>query len=135
GWLYDKIISSPFCAVNNNKLIFNVFVGVFLSLLVFQAYTAYFIAWAQNPNVPGAFNQDYVDIANSINALPAQTKKYVVVEAGGVLVNGIPMPAQTVMFLTNTYLPKNQDAKNIYYLLPNQVNEILKSSSQKFDLK
>ncbi|MCL5733174.1 MAG: hypothetical protein M1334_00725 [Patescibacteria group bacterium] len=129
-WLYDKVANSPFCALNNNKLIFNIFVVVFLFLLVVQAYTSYFIAWAQNPNVPGAFNQNYVDIANEINTFPVQTKKYVVVEAGGVLVNGIPMPAQTVMFLTNTFLPQNQDAKNIHYLLPNQVSEILKAPFQ-----
>jgi hypothetical protein len=127
-WLYEKIINSPFCAIKNNKLIFNIFTGVFLSLLVFQAYTSYFIAWAQNPNVPGAFNQDYVDIASQINALPLQTPKYVIVEAGGVLVRGIPMPAQTVMFLTNTFLPQEQNAKNIHYLLPDQINEIFKAT-------
>ncbi len=127
-WLYDKIINSPFCKLSkNSRLMFNIFVIIFLSLLAFQAYVSYFIAWAQNPNVPGAFNQDYADIASQINGLPLQTQKYVVVEAGGVLVRGIPMPAQTVMFLTNTFLPQEQDAKNIHYLLPDQIGETLKT--------
>ena len=129
-WLYDKIINSPFFSKKNNKLIFNIFTIFFLSLLILQAYAFYFIAWAQNPNVSSAFNQDYVDIANQINALPLQTPKYVIVEASGVLVRGIPMPAQTVMFLTNTFLPQEQQAKNIHYLLPNQINEIPKTLSQ-----
>ncbi len=127
-WFYNKIINSTFCASSKkNRLMFNVFAVVFLSLLAFQAYIFYFIAWAQDPNVPGAFNQDYADIAGQINALPIQIQKYVVVEAGGVLVRGIPMPAQTVMFLTNTFTPREQDAKNIHYLLPDQIGNIFKA--------
>lgn len=83
-------------------------------------YNKYFDQWAKNPNVAMAFNQNYVDIGNKLNSLPIKTKKYVLVNAWGVPVNGIPMPAQTVMFVTDTYTPEKQKAKNIYYLTEEQ---------------
>jgi hypothetical protein len=89
-----------------------------LVILVFEAYTTYFILWGKNPNTPGAFNADYVAVAKQINALPANVPKYVVVEASGVLVRGIPMPAQTMMFLTDTFIESNREAKNVHYVLP-----------------
>ena len=95
-----------------------------LSLFVFQAYYSYFVAWANNPNVQGAFAADYVALGRKLNSLPISMPKYVVVQAGGVTVNGIPMPAQTVMFITNTYAPESQRAKNIYYVLPNEEKNI-----------
>jgi len=97
---------------------------VFLSLLVFEAYNTYFVLWANNQNTADAFNADYVRIAEEINQLPKELPKYVIVEANGVPVRGIPMPAQTVMFITDTYSPENQNAKNIHYILPGQENEI-----------
>jgi 4-amino-4-deoxy-L-arabinose transferase-like glycosyltransferase len=90
----------------------------FLALLAFEAYRSYFVLWAKNPNVPEAFNADYVAIGRELNALPAATPQYVVVDATGVMVRGIPMPAQTVMFITDTFEPEEQAAKNIHYVLP-----------------
>ena len=40
--------------------------------------------------------------------------------SNGVEVRGIPMPAQTVMFITDTFTLKKQAEKNIHYLLPDQ---------------
>jgi 4-amino-4-deoxy-L-arabinose transferase-like glycosyltransferase len=97
---------------------------IFLALLAFEAYRTYFIVWANNPNVPEAFNADYLAIGRELNALPAATPKYVVVDATGVLVRGIPMPAQTVMFITDTFQPEDQVAKNIHYLLPDEESSI-----------
>ena len=108
--------------------------AIFLSLLMLEAYNTYFILWAKNPNTSGAFNADYVAFGQALNQLPPDIPKYVIVEAGGVPVNGIPMPAQTVMFITDTFAPENRRAKNIYYILPNQESD-LPSTSLKFYLK
>lgn len=97
---------------------------IFVATVAVFAYVDYFVVWAQNPNVAGAFNANYVDIGKQINALPDNIPKYVVVEAGGVLVNGIPMPAQTVMFITDTFLAEDQQIKNVHYILPDQENTI-----------
>lgn len=93
-------------------------------ILLVQAYVAYFVVWAKNPNTAAAFSADYVYLGQKLNSLPADVPKYVIVEASGVEVRGIPMPAQTVMFITDTFSPENQRTKNIYYRLPNQKNEI-----------
>ncbi len=87
-------------------------------------YVDYFIIWAQNPNVPGAFSANYVDIGRAMDALPTSTPKYVIVNAGGVLARGIPVPAETTMFITDSFTTSTQEAKNIIYLLPDQTNEI-----------
>ncbi len=97
---------------------------IFLLLFAFEAYNTYFVLWAKNPNVSSAFSADYAELGRTLNELPANVQKYVVVKAGGVLVNGIPMPAQTVMFITDTFTEENQKAKNIYYVLPDQESSI-----------
>jgi hypothetical protein len=56
--------------------------------------------------------------------MPINIKKYVLVNAPGVEVvtpgsgQVVPMPAQTVMFITDTWTPDKQAAKNIFYLTP-----------------
>lgn len=87
-----------------------------LALIAYHEYDHYFNDWARNPEVHGAFTERYVEIGNLINTLPEATKKYVVVNAPGVLVQGIPMPAQTVMFITH-------NAKNVSYLVPGRTEE------------
>ncbi len=93
---------------------------VFLIADGIYEFKKYFHDWGPREVVKAHFNQNYVDIANRLNALPHSKVKYVLVNAGGTLVNGIPMPAQTVMYLTDTWTPEKQQAKNIYYLLPQQ---------------
>jgi 4-amino-4-deoxy-L-arabinose transferase-like glycosyltransferase len=122
-WLYETLILKI-----KNRLALNIFVFLFLSLLVFQAYVAYFILWGQNSNVAGAFAANYVAIGRQLNALPKNLPKYVIVKVSGVLVRGIPMPAQTVMYITDTFTTEKQTEKNIHYLLPEQTNQILPDS-------
>jgi 4-amino-4-deoxy-L-arabinose transferase-like glycosyltransferase len=105
------------------------------AVLIVQTYNYYFIEWGQNPNVSGAFTQNYVDMGNMINSLPKDQIKYVVVEAGGVPVRGIPMPAQTVMYITNSFTLKDQLDKNIHYLLPGQEKDIYEDNAVFFYLK
>ncbi|MBI2096742.1 MAG: hypothetical protein HYT40_01120, partial [Candidatus Sungbacteria bacterium] len=95
-----------------------VLAGFFIILLFANAYYSYFYVWGRNPSVRGAFAADYVEIGREINALPESETKYVVVAARGIDVRGIPMPAQTVMFITNSFLPQDQQAKHIRYLTP-----------------
>jgi len=129
-WLYEWI--KGVMINHNTKRIktLNISTFIFLLILIFQAYYFYFIKWGQNLNVPGAFNADYAAIGRELNSLPKEMPKYVVVQASGVEVatpgSGalIPMPAQTVMFITNTFLPEKQKEKNIFYILPNQIGQI-----------
>ncbi len=83
----------------------------------------YFVDWAQSPVVADEFTARYVHIAQRILELPPATLKYVVVRKGDILVHGVPMSSQTVMYLTDTWMPAQQKAKNIYYLSPEQFTQ------------
>ena len=148
-WLYEIILTKlpARLAFGNSKAggrnstkVRNIKIPLFaicyllFALLIFEAYQTYFISWAKNPNTYGAFSADYAELGKKLNQLPQETPKYVVVEAPGVLVRGIPMPAQTVMFITDTYTPENQQVKNIHYLLPEQEKN-LPPESQIFYIK
>lgn len=96
---------------------------VFLLAVTVHEASAYFVRWVRGPQTAAAFNQDYADIAARINALPRTTPVYVVLEAGGALVDppgggggAVPMPAQTVMYLTDTWTPEKQERRNIHYV-------------------
>ncbi len=89
---------------------------IFLFSLGLAEYKRYFLDWARNPSTASAFNQDYVKIGEEINALPAGIPKYVVVERGDVFVNGLPVSAQTTMFITKTFSTQGQREKNVTYL-------------------
>lgn len=118
---------------------------VLLAALTVAEYDKYFNKWAKNPETAGAFNQNYVEIGERLNAMTTNAsarggsrpkadqpmagaktfggKKYVLVNAGDVLVNGIPVSGQTVMFVTDTYTPKKQMAKRIFYLTQEQFDK------------
>ena len=89
---------------------------LFLAICACAQYDKYFIKWAKQPEVEDAFTKTYVDIGNYLNSLPLETARYVIVNQPGVLVNNIPMPAQTVMFIAS--------GQNTKYLLPGEIDEI-----------
>lgn len=86
------------------------------AFMILESFFLYFILWGGDSRVQGSFGSDYVEIGKAINSLPEEQNKYVVVLAGGTDVRGIPMPAQTVMFLTDSFLEKGREEKNIRYL-------------------
>jgi hypothetical protein len=102
---------------------------IFLAAMGLYEYDKYFNRWARHPQTAAAFDQKYVLLAKKLNELPRQRIKYVLVNAPGVLVvqpggaAAIPMPAQTVMYLTDTWTPEKQREKNIYYLTPEQYSQ------------
>ncbi len=124
-WSFEKLKIWYGMAFQYNKRpaiysFINLVMILFLISLCCLEFLRYFGTWGPSSQTAVAFNQNYVNLANEINRLPQSVKKYVLVNAGGVLVNGIPMPSQTVMFLTDTYTPDKQKAKNIFYLTPEQ---------------
>jgi hypothetical protein len=82
----------------------------------YETYHAYFDVWATDPNVPITFDAASVEIVNRINALPLTAPKYVVPVTRGAP-PGVPPPAQTVMFLTQSYTEKQRRETNIHYIL------------------
>lgn len=118
----------------HDKFVKNSFI-LLCACLIAQTYNYYFLEWGKNPNVEYAFRQNYVDIGTMLNSLPKETMKYVVVENSDIKVRGVSMPAQTVMFITDTFTIKKQDEKNIHYLKPGQEEDIFENNALFFYLK
>jgi cbb3-type cytochrome oxidase subunit 3 len=97
---------------------------IFFIAVTAHAFNQYFLKWSSNQNVASAFSDNYVKIGKYLNSLPQNLPKYVIVNAEGVRVRGIPMPAQTVMFVTKTFLPEWQKEKNIYYASPKDIEHL-----------
>ncbi len=88
--------------------------GLFFLILTVSSYRAYFVIWGNHPDTAGAFTRYFVDIGKLLNSFPENTHRFVIVNENGVPVNGIPMPAQTVMFITGR-------DESIAYLLPQNI--------------
>lgn len=108
---------------SNKKLTLAVY-GIILLLIAVFGFKKYFIDYANSPEIKGAFSDNYVKIGKFINNLPQEMDKYIVVNAGGVAVNGIPMSAQTTIFITNSFRHADQLEKKIYYIFPNELDKI-----------
>ena len=95
-WIISKLIQF------NKKLVWFAMVVFLIYPTVFN-FNKYFYQWGKNPNVSSAFRNDLVVLTNYLNELPENVKKYVIVNEPGVPVpypNGIPMPAQTIIFVS-----------------------------------
>jgi hypothetical protein len=98
---------------------------VFFISTAIVGYKQYFLDWAGNPNVALAFNENYTLLGNYLKYSPSDIKKYVIINTESEKIDFMPMPVQPVMFLTDTYLTKNQKQKNIYYILPKDLNDFI----------
>lgn len=78
----------------------------------------YFIAWATRPETKDAFSNYFVEIGRTMRELPVEAQKYIIVNQDGVLVDGVPMPAQTVKFVAD-------GVENVHYLVPNEIQKLL----------
>lgn len=90
---------------------------LFLLINIVSTYKSYFIDWSLNPETKTAFSQSLVDTGNILNFYPADYDKYAIINEDGVLVDGIPMPAQTIKFIT-------YNKSKVKYILPDQIESI-----------
>lgn len=86
-----------------------------LLLIIIPLTTAflYFGIWAKAPSTASAFSQDLSDLANYMRSLPPSTVKYLIVNLDH---EGLPVSAQSVVYLTNTATTKTQKDQNVTYL-------------------
>ncbi len=118
-WLYQKFSKY-------NKKLALIVLTLFLVAPTAINFHKYYFAWAKSPHTPGAFREDLVNLANHLNNLPEETKKYLIVNEGGVPVphpDGLAMPAQTIIFIERT---SNSD-NAIIYLKPGEIEQITAS--------
>ncbi|MDD2731761.1 MAG: glycosyltransferase family 39 protein [Candidatus Pacebacteria bacterium] len=104
-------------------LFLNLFIiAVCLSLIWIEFYK-YFYSWANNPEVSYAYSEDLFEIGAYINTLDDEAEIYVIVNYDGVRVpypDGVPMPAQTPMFIERTKFLKTRAV----YITPDEINKI-----------
>lgn len=103
---------------------------ILIALVLFSGIWSvklYFVDWARNPNVPGAFGEGYMNMANYINNLPASTPKYVVDNGPGIQMDdGLQTSAEVVKLFTY------QKAKNLRFIEPDFDPSTLKIPSKIF---
>lgn len=96
-------------------------IGVFIILIGSLEYSRYFRTWSSDPGLNSAFSVEYVDISNYLNENPINIPRYILVNEGDVLVDGVPNNAQTIKFLTQTFDQKHSISKNIYYIRSDEI--------------
>ena len=104
---------------------------ILLIAIVFVQFDKYFLDWAKKEEVEHAFSKNYVSIGKYLNSLPESAQKIVVVNASGVpvpLPDGIPMPAQTAIFIERT----GNHSVGAEYILPEEINNIKSSGEDLF---
>ncbi len=97
-------------------LLYLIFAGIAL-----HTFNNYFNVWAIRTETAASFSESYVEIGKALNQAPRDLAKYVIVNGQGVLVRSIPMPAQTIMYVTDSFLPENQNSKHIFYYTPDKI--------------
>lgn len=109
-------------AQKRQKLLLSCFFAFLLIVTICQ-FDKYFFKWGKRTEVKNAFSSNYVAVGNFLNSLPDNVKKYVIVNQAGVPVpwpTGIPMPAQTPMFIERTKFKKPR----AIYLTPKNLSKI-----------
>lgn len=117
--LFKKI-----CKTKRDLYIFYLCLGLFTLTLVYASYDIYFNKWAKSNETKGAFTENYEKIGEYLNSLDDCVNKYVVVNADGVMVDGIPMPAETPMFVEKSVYGKTRAT----YVLPSNLGNMDKTT-------
>ena len=126
-WLFKKVKTNKWLDLKPKNKFLKFFLYFVISFLFFSLFTAqfqkYFDTWAKNPNVTGAFTERFVDIGTTLNSLPNEIEKYIIVNEGGTAVpypDGPPVSAQTIMFIERMEYGELRAS----YLKLEQINQI-----------
>ena len=126
-WLFKKVKTNKWLDLKPKNKFLKFFLYFIISFLFFSLFTAqfqkYFDTWAKNPNVTGAFTERFVDIGTTLNSLPNEIEKYIIVNEGGTAVpypDGPPVSAQTIMFIERMEYGELRAS----YLKLEQINQI-----------
>jgi len=117
--------NQPIGQIKRIKIFLAILLILILIVLGVDQYQKYFVNWANNPNVAGAFTQSYVQMGQFLNFYADKNiPRYVIVNENGILVDGVPVSAQTIKYIT-------YGKGKITYLLPNQLDKIQVGSDKK----
>lgn len=104
-----------------------------LLLILVQNYVLYFIIWSNNSNVSSQYTKNFVDTGNLAASFDPQFyHRIIIVNANGVMEDNIPLPAQTAMFMIESWCSKNsrqrlpaiKDCAQPDYVMPKDISSI-----------
>ncbi len=105
------------------RAVLNATVMVMVIAVVLNAYLQYFVIWANSPEVPASFSTSSVALARTVNTLPADMEKYLIVTPNGTgWARQISVSMGTVQFLTDSFVVADSEARHIHYILPDQAS-------------
>ena len=88
-----------------------------LLFIPINTYRVYFLNWAHQEQTYDQLSTNYLNLGRFLRTVPANVDTYVIVNASGVDVRGIPSSSQTVMFITDTFTKDKQEKKHVSYVL------------------
>ena len=98
------------------KMRASIFNGISFLLLIAMAlssFAMYFMVWAKNPELDSAFTTRFADVGKELNALPMETRKYVIENEGD-------LPTEVSKFIQRT-AGRTDDA---IYIRPGEIGTI-----------
>lgn len=129
-----QIVYSWLSKIIKNKKVLAVAGWFFLFFVAGNEYYKYFVLWSNNKEVVGSFTQIFYDEAKLLSDFSYDRKTVVIVNEPGVPVpfpDGIPMPAQTIIFAERADCFEHEgfgdDKCRLPYsqfILPDQLNKI-----------
>lgn len=101
-------------------------IGAVIALVVcvygFWLTTTSYALYARKPEVRAEFTKEYLEIGRQLLRRDLSLPAYVIVPQGDVLIDGIPVAAQTPMFISNTATRGQQERGRVYYVTdPSQI--------------
>lgn len=93
-----------------------ILLALLLTSIAFTTFRTYFIRFPESRDTYYAFATDLVHVGEYLNQLPPDTKKIIIVNLFGDPIRGVKAPAQTPMFISDTFSEEMRRARNIQYL-------------------
>lgn len=100
---------------------------IFILILLFiplSTYYIYFVRWSHNKNTFFAFSTDTLHLGRYLRHLPQDVKKIVVINER-IDDRVVTISAQTVLFITDTFLPERRAKKRFAYVRPEDIDRVI----------
>ena len=103
-------------AAKNHETLSRIVLWAGIIFVTLFGYYSYFHQFADSAKTKAGFRFDLTEIADAVASLPKSADKYVIANYPN-LPYGMPIEANVVQFLTDTAGAEEQNAKNLHYIL------------------
>src|SRR3989344_5840017 len=103
-------------AAKNHEMLSRIVLWTGIIFVTLFGYYSYFHQFADSAKTKAGFRFDLMEVADVVASLPKSADKYVIANYPN-LPYGMPIEANVVQFLTDTAGAEEQNAKNLHYIL------------------